>query len=104
MLNKSGAFLGGLLFLAWSSSYAEETQVLSNRDYRFDFKFPVSWRVQSPTTPNTKAKISSPSSAMNAGCSVTAGKMSQLDGMSQADLDQLLLQSPPYRQQHLLQD
>lgn len=100
MLNKIGAILGSLLLLAWSSSYAEETQVFSNRDYRFTFTFPASWRSQAATSPNTRAKISSSSSAPNAGCSVTAGKMSQLDGMSQGDLDQLLLQSPPERAQY----
>jgi hypothetical protein len=81
-------------------SYAEDSQVYSNKEYRFSFKFPASWHAQAPTTPNTKAKVVSPSSSFTAECAVTIKTMSQLSEKSQTELDQLLLQSPPDREQY----
>ncbi len=83
-----------------SISYAENTKVYSNKEHRFSFKYPAAWVVQAPTTPNTKAKVVSPSSALTAECAVTVKKMSQLNAINQADLDQALLQSPPDREQY----
>lgn len=88
------------LLLAISTSYAEGTKVYSNREYRFSFKYPAAWSTQAPTTPNTKAKVVSPSTALTAECAVTVKRVSQLDATNQADLDQLLLNSPPDKEQY----
>ena len=97
---KVATAIGSALLLTMSLSYAEVPQVYSNKEYRFSFKFPASWHAQAPTTPNTKAKVVSPSSAFTAECAVTVKTMSQLSEMSQAKLDQLLLQTPPDREQY----
>lgn len=96
----AGVVIGCILLVAMPISYAENTKVYSDKEYRFSFKYPAAWVVQAPTTPNTKAKVVSPSSALTAECAVTVKRMSQLDALNQADLDQALLQSPPDREQY----
>ena len=92
--------IGCALLLTIPLSYAENTQVYSNKEYRFSFKFPASWHVQAPITPNSKVKVVSPSSSLSAECAVIIKKVSQLDGQSQENLDQMLLQSPPDKEQY----
>jgi len=94
------AGIGCALLLTMPISYAENTKVYSNKEYRFSFKYPAAWSMQAPTTQNTKAKVVSPSSALTAECVVTVKRVSQLDAINQADLDQLLLNSPPDREQY----
>lgn len=98
---KVAAAIGCTLLLIVPLAYAEDHQVYSNKEYRFSFKFPASWNTQAPTTPNTKAKVVSPSLAFTAECAVTVKTVSQLSERSQAELDQLLLQTPPDKEQYL---
>ena len=94
------AAMGCALLLTTPLSYAENTQVFFNKEYRFSFNFPADWHVQSPITTNSKAKVVSPSSSLSAECAIIVGKMTQLDGLSQEKLDQMLLQSPPDKEQY----
>jgi hypothetical protein len=94
------ATIGCALPLTIPVSYAEGTQTYSDTEYHFSFKFPASWRLLERTTPNTKAKIASSPSTLAAECAVTVKAVPQLNGRSQDELDQLLLQSPPDKQQY----
>ena len=91
---------GWALILAMPLSYAEDTHVYSNKEYRFNFKFPASWHIQSPTTPNTKAKVASSSAEICAECAVVFKRVPMLDNLSQAELDLSLGQSPPDREEY----
>jgi hypothetical protein len=97
---KVAAAIGCALLLTSPFSYAEDSHLYSNKEYRFSFKFPTSWHTEAPTTPNTKGKVVSPSSMFRAGCAVTVKAMLQLSEINQAELDQMLLQTPPDKKQY----
>lgn len=92
--------IGWVLLLTIPLSHAESTQLYSNNEYRFSFMYPGSWHLQAPITPHSIAKIVSPSSAMSAECAIIVKKVPQLDGQTQDNLDKMLLQSPPDKEQY----
>jgi hypothetical protein len=97
---KMAGAIGCALLMMVSLAYAEDHQLYFNKEYSFGFKFPASWNIQAPTTPNTKAKVVSTSLIFAAECAVTVKSMSQLGERSQTELDQLLLESPPDKDQY----
>ena len=102
--SKAFIFFMAIILLFPSLSCPEEakkdTQLYSNNEFHFSFKYPVSWHEQPPATPSSVAKVVSPSDNPCAECAITFKKMSMLDNFSQEDLNALLLQSPPTKEEY----
>lgn len=83
-----------------SVSIAQDYQVYADKEGRFSFQYPASWTVQPPASPNSKAKVASPLTPYFAECALIIKSIGQVSGYSQAELDRMLLQSPPNKAQY----
>lgn len=73
---------------------AQDLRTFSSREFRFAFKYPESWSVQPPGSPNSRAKVATPKDAPHAECAVIVQRYPQLSSLRQAQIDQIFSQKP----------
>jgi hypothetical protein len=88
------AALLSLLMGAASSAGGEDLRTFTNQEFGFTFRYPASWTVQRPGTPNSRAKVISPKDSPQAECAVIVKRYPQLSSLKQGEIDQVFSQRP----------
>ena len=89
-----GSIIFASMFLSVPAIFAENMKTYTSEDLGFSFQYPSSWVVSPTTTPNSKAKISSPKGINAAGCAVIVKDSPRSAEASQEEIDQYLFTEP----------